>query len=143
MSIDFKQMTDGSPPARAGLRVLVVEDNQDAAFLLGELLSACGHEVKLAHTGDEAISVADSYAPEVVFLDIGLPDLDGRDVAVRMRERATNEPVIAALTGWTADRTRPDGRRRCRAGGGLPHRQAGQLRGAAGRAGVRVGTRGG
>ena len=65
--------------------------------------------MELAHTGDEAISVADSYAPEVVFLDIGLPDLDGRDVAVRMRERATNEPVIAALTGWTADRTRPDG----------------------------------
>jgi DNA-binding response OmpR family regulator len=112
VSIDFKQITAASAPDRAGLRVLVVEDNQDAAFLLGELLSACGHQVKLAHTGDEAISVADSYAPEVVFLDIGLPDLDGRDVAVRMRERATNEPVIAALTGWTADRTRSD------AGGG-------------------------
>ena len=85
MSIDFKEMTDAPPAARAGLRVLVVEDNPDAAFLLGELLSAFGHEVRLAHTGDEAITVAESYAPEVVFLDIGLPDLDGREVAVRMR----------------------------------------------------------
>jgi PAS domain S-box-containing protein len=89
------------------LRVLVVDDNVDAAQSLGALLEMTGHAVALAHDGTSALEVAARELPQVVFLDIGLPDQSGFDVALAMRaipgmERAT----LVALTGWGAEQDR-------------------------------------
>ncbi len=89
-------------PARSsGHRLLVVDDNQDAAVSLAMLLRLQGHEVRVAHNGPAALEMARGYAPDVVFLDIGMPGMDGYEVARRMREQPGLENVVlAALTGW-------------------------------------------
>ncbi|MES1208796.1 MAG: response regulator, partial [Pseudomonadota bacterium] len=66
-----------SPGATCVRRVLVVDDNEDAANMLGELLEDAGHEVRTAYTGIEALRAAETFRPDVVLLDIGLPDMDG------------------------------------------------------------------
>ncbi|MEP6702740.1 MAG: response regulator, partial [Betaproteobacteria bacterium] len=71
-----------------GLRILVVDDNTDAAESLNMLLSVFGHDVQIAHDGPSALTIARSHIPEVVFLDIGLPGMDGYEVARRMRNEA-------------------------------------------------------
>jgi len=81
-------------------RVLVVDDNEDAANMLGELLEDAGHEVKTAYNGMDALRVANAFLPDVVLLDIGLPDMDGYEVARRLRSGRAAGAVIAALTGW-------------------------------------------
>lgn len=92
------------------LRVLVVEDNVDAADTLGLLLRLYGHEVQLARTGPTALQMAADSRPDVVLLDIGLPGMDGYEVAKRLRERPDFKDVMmCALTGYTpseADRHR-------------------------------------
>jgi PAS domain S-box-containing protein len=92
-------------PARqqtpAQLRVLVVDDNTDAADSLGVLLEMEGHAAHIAHTGQEALNMAEAYAPDVVFLDIGLPDLSGYEVARKLRELpGLQQSLLVALTGW-------------------------------------------
>ena len=90
-------------------RVLVVDDNVDAAQILGRLLSADGHRVDVAHDGRKALEIAQAGAPEVILLDIGLPELNGYEVARRIRSLAGLERVmIVALTGYgqEADRLR-------------------------------------
>jgi signal transduction histidine kinase/ActR/RegA family two-component response regulator len=91
-------------PAQA-LRVLVVDDNVDAAETLAELLDMSGYEVAVAHDGVQALSRVESFRPEVVLLDIGLPGgMDGYEVAARLRERlGESSPVLAALTGFSQD----------------------------------------
>jgi CheY-like chemotaxis protein len=85
----------------AALRVLVVDDNRDAAESLGMLLQMMGHEVREAHDGLEAVDVAAAFLPHVILLDIGLPKLNGYDAARRIRALSTaNKPVLIALTGW-------------------------------------------
>ena len=77
----------GATPGEA-LRVLVVDDNVDAAETLAELLDMGGYEVAVAHDGAQALSQVESFRPEVVLLDIGLPgSMDGYEVAARIRER--------------------------------------------------------
>ena len=90
------------PPAQAGqLQVLVVDDNTDAAESLGVLLDIEGHAAHIAHTGAEALQVAQSQRLDVVFLDIGLPDMTGYDVAKRMRMLPNMQTtLLVALTGW-------------------------------------------
>ena len=84
-----------------GLRVLVVEDGDDAREMLHALLSLQGHEVRTAGTGAGALSVVAGFRPDVVLLDIGLPDVDGYEVARRMRAlEATREARLVALTGY-------------------------------------------
>jgi len=99
--------SDAPPPRR---RVLVVDDNRDAASTLNRLLTRIyGQEVRVAHDGRAALDAAGEFRPEVVLLDIGLPDLDGYEVARRLRARTDlPRPYIAALTGWgqEADRQR-------------------------------------
>jgi PAS domain S-box-containing protein len=83
------------------LQVLVVDDNTDAAESLGVLLDIEGHAAHIAHTGAEALQVAQSQALDVVFLDIGLPDMTGYDVAKRMRMLpGMQKTLLVALTGW-------------------------------------------
>jgi PAS domain S-box-containing protein len=92
-----------APPERQeGRRVLVVDDNRDAAELLATMLSLAGNETRVAHDGPAAITAARAFSPHVVFLDLGLPGMDGFDVARRLRSGgATREGlVLVALTGW-------------------------------------------
>ena len=82
-------------------RILVIEDNVDAGEVLGELLSLLGHEVAVALDGQAGLDMFDGFHPDVVLCDIGLPDLDGYEVAIRMRERrSTKRPLMIALTGY-------------------------------------------
>jgi PAS domain S-box-containing protein len=88
-------------PAATGLSVLVVDDNLDAASMLGELLQAAGHRVVLAHDGAAALASAAQHVPAVVFLDIGLPDMSGLAVAVALRRiDGMAGATLVALTGW-------------------------------------------
>jgi PAS domain S-box-containing protein len=89
-------------PARAsGHRLLVVDDNQDAAVSLAMLLRLQGHEVQVVHDGAAALELAKAYRPAMVFLDIGMPGMDGCEVARRLRQQPGLENVVlAALTGW-------------------------------------------
>lgn len=83
------------------LRVLGVEDHVDAADTLGLLLRLYGHEVQLTRTGPTALEMASNSRPDVVLLDIGLPGMDGYEVAKRLRERPEFKDVMmCALTGY-------------------------------------------
>lgn len=85
-------------------RVLVVDDNVDAAESLSLLLEIGGHETAVAHSGPEALDVARRFQPEVVFLDIGLPGMSGYEVAERLREETpSRRAVLVALTGWGSE----------------------------------------
>jgi CheY-like chemotaxis protein/two-component sensor histidine kinase len=89
---------------RAG-RILVVDDNTDAANMLEIFLSMENHEVRTAFTGHDAIQAAAEFQPDTVILDIGLPDIDGYEVAKRLRERSPDICLIA-LSGWGQDEDR-------------------------------------
>jgi CheY-like chemotaxis protein len=92
-----------------GHRILVVDDNVDAADSLAMLLRLQGHEVQVAHDGPTALQLTASSLPEMVFLDIGMPGMDGHEVARRLRRQHEREAlVLVALTGWGA----PEDRRR-------------------------------
>jgi two-component system CheB/CheR fusion protein len=88
-------------PTPAKLHVLVVDDNEDAAAMLGELLEALGHEVRTANDGPEALAAVAVRAPDVVVLDLGLPGMSGYEVAAKMRlDPALAKVVLVALTGY-------------------------------------------
>jgi CheY-like chemotaxis protein len=82
-------------------RVLVADDNRDAAESLAMLLEMQGLDVRTAHDGQEALEIAESFRPDVVLLDIGMPRLDGYEVARRIRATPWGETMcLIALTGW-------------------------------------------
>jgi CheY-like chemotaxis protein len=88
-------------------RVLVVDDNCDAAESLGELLKALGATIRVVHSGREALDILDSFAPDSVLLDIGMPDMDGYEVARRIRSTTEHGDVLLiALTGWGQENDR-------------------------------------
>lgn len=88
-------------PAAPACRVLIVDDNRDAALSVATFLELGGHEVRTAADGGEALAAAESFSPEVVVLDIGLPVLDGYEVASRLRETpAHRDALLIALTGY-------------------------------------------
>lgn len=92
-----------------GFRVLVVDDNSDAAESLAVILQMKGHLARVAHDGGQAVHVAREFLPDIVFLDIGMPGKDGYEVARDLRRTAGMEQaVLVALTGWGSenDRTR-------------------------------------
>jgi CheY-like chemotaxis protein len=90
-----------------GRRVLVVDDNVDAAETLALLLDLDGHHPQVVHTGTHALAAAQDQPPDLVFLDIGLPDLNGYEVAGRLRQMpALRGTLLVALTGWGAERDR-------------------------------------
>jgi PAS domain S-box-containing protein len=94
----------------AGRRILIVDDNVDAADSLAIIFGLGGHEAKAVHGGRDAIDAATSYVPEVILLDIGLPDLNGYEVCRRLKK----EPVLAgtkfvALSGWGSDEDKRKG----------------------------------
>jgi CheY-like chemotaxis protein len=92
---------------RARRRILVVDDNRNAAESLAQLLQLSGHETHLAHDGLGAVEAAATFRPDLVLLDIGLPKLNGYDAGRRMREAAWGKDmVMVALTGWGQDEDR-------------------------------------
>jgi len=89
------------------LRVLIVEDNRDAAEMLDMAVSELGHVTKVAHDGAGAITVANQFAPDVIFMDIGLPVMNGYAVARTLRDQPEFSHVhIAAVTGWGQEEDR-------------------------------------
>jgi CheY-like chemotaxis protein len=82
-------------------RVLVVDDNEDSVRSLAELVVLMGHESVAARDGDEALQIAETFRPDTVLLDLGMPRMSGYDVCRALRSKAWGESiVIAALTGW-------------------------------------------
>jgi CheY-like chemotaxis protein len=95
-------------------RILVADDNADAASALATLLELEGHEVTVAHDGQEAVMKASNFRPELVFLDLGMPVMDGFEAARRLRALpGGDEVLLVALTGWG----QPGDRSRTRAAG--------------------------
>jgi PAS domain S-box-containing protein len=93
-----------APAGTSRLRVLVADDNRDAAESLAALLRMVGHEVRVAYDGVEAVGVASEYRPDAVVLDIGMPKMNGFDVAKKLRAEAMgNEITIIAVSGWGQD----------------------------------------
>ena len=93
----------GDPQHAANLNILGVDDNVDAAQMLRSLLEMSGHAVTLAHDGAGALAQARQRHPDAVFLDIGLPDQSGLEVALALREmEGMHHAVLVALTGWGA-----------------------------------------
>jgi CheY-like chemotaxis protein len=85
----------------AAHRILLVDDNAESTEPLSLLLQGKGHETRVSTDGEEAIAAADDFKPHCVLLDLGLPKMDGYEVARRLRERPYGEDlVLVALTGW-------------------------------------------
>lgn len=90
--------------APTSLRVLVVDDNKDAAETLAMLLALDGHQVRVVHSGAHALRAAAEDKPDLAFLDIGLPDVNGYEVAVQLRRNPDLRNLrLIALTGWGAE----------------------------------------
>ena len=107
--------TVDGPAAQAGaprgLRVLIADDNRDAAQSLSWLLQLQGHDTRLAFDGDEALAAYDAFAPDVCLLDIGMPRRTGNQVAQQIRSRDGGErPLLVAITGWGQAHDRADAR---------------------------------
>ena len=104
------------PPPRSlpNRRVLVVDDNEDAATMLAALLEGLGATVAVASSGPSALDQAEAFAPDAVVLDIGMPDMDGHELARRLRALPIGaDMLLVALTGWGQH----DDRERSRAAG--------------------------
>src|SRR5688572_12804726 len=100
-----KASTVTTTPKR--FRILVVDDNHDSALSMAMMLSIMGHETRTAHDGESAVATAESFLPDVILLDIGLPKLNGYEVAQRIRENAWGASMyLIAVTGWGQDEDR-------------------------------------
>ena len=93
-------------PHPSPARVLVVEDNLDAAETLKELLELWGYDARVVHNGHAGLQAVPEYQPQVVLLDLGLPGLDGYEVARRLGGLAAPRPLLVAVTGYGLDEDR-------------------------------------
>jgi len=94
-------------PLSIARKVLIVDDNADAAEMLAAFVTARGGDAHTAHGGEEGLRVAASFQPEVILLDIGMPDIDGYETCRRLRAGLVSpETFIVALTGWGQEQTR-------------------------------------
>ena len=105
-------MADVSKPpvtqtATRRFKILVVDDNHDSALSLAMMLSIMGHDTRTAHDGESAVSTAETFLPDVILLDIGLPKLNGYEVAQRIRDTSWGAAMyLIAVTGWGQDEDR-------------------------------------
>jgi CheY-like chemotaxis protein/two-component sensor histidine kinase len=119
LPVSNARLTDGAArraggPDAAARRILLADDNIDFATSLGQLLSARGHDVRIVHDGEEALREAKSFAPEVAFVDIGMPKVHGYEVARQLRSLpSTAGALLVAVTGWGQE----DDRKRAREAG--------------------------
>ena len=94
-------------PHEAGRRILVVDDNRDAADSLTMMLTMMGHDIQKAYDGLEAVQAAAAFRPDVVLLDIGLPKMNGYEAARHIREQPWGRPMtLIAVTGWGQEEDR-------------------------------------
>jgi CheY-like chemotaxis protein len=104
---DFTGSTPRLKADSHGFKILVVDDNPDSALSLAMMLSIMGHDTRTAHDGETAVSTAESFLPDVVLLDIGLPKLNGYEVAQRIRNSTWGTSMfLIAVTGWGQDEDR-------------------------------------
>ena len=103
-----KPASYGVPLPAASLRVLVADDNRDAADSLQRILALYGHDVRVAYDGSAAVRLGEEFHPRVAILDIGMPGTNGYEVARALRSRNGPQVTLVALTGWgqEADRRR-------------------------------------
>jgi CheY-like chemotaxis protein/nitrogen-specific signal transduction histidine kinase len=98
---------DSARPASGGLKVLVVEDNVDSAKMMSFMLELGGHQVRMAHDGAEALEAARAFGPHAVLCDIGLPGMNGYEVAARLRQQPDfQQTPLIALTGYGEEEAR-------------------------------------
>ncbi|MEP7124919.1 MAG: response regulator [Byssovorax sp.] len=97
---------DARIKAAHGLRILVVDDNVDAAETMAMLVELQGHEARIAHDGREAVSIALAERPDVVLLDIGLPRQNGYEACKAMRQGGLTTALIVATTGYGQEEAR-------------------------------------
>lgn len=96
-----------APPKRGGARVLIVDDNVDAAEILSDTLTLKGHRTWVAHDGPAALALAENVHPQVALVDIGLPVMDGYELARRLRELPSSSGIrLVAVTGYGQDSDR-------------------------------------
>jgi CheY-like chemotaxis protein len=94
------------PPVHR-FKILVVDDNHDSALSMSMMLSIMGHDTRTAHDGEAAVATAETFLPDVVLLDIGLPKLNGYEVAQRIRENSWGASMyLIAVTGWGQEEDR-------------------------------------
>jgi len=87
--------------------VLIIEDNQDTAAMMDIMLKEWGQETRIAYDGTTALEVANQFQPQVVLLDVGLPQLHGYEVARRLRQQDwARDAHVVAITGWGLDADR-------------------------------------
>ena len=99
--------TDIEPGASASRRILLVDDNVDFVSSMASLLTLLGHQVRTVNDGVSALAAVAEFSPDYAFLDIGMPGLNGYDLARRLREHpATSRCVLTAVTGWGQDKDR-------------------------------------
>jgi len=85
----------------AAQRILIVDDNEDAVFMLEKLMTALGYAARSSTSGSQALEVGAEFEPDAVVLDLGMPGMDGFETARRIRQEAWGEDVmLIALTGW-------------------------------------------
>jgi DNA-binding response OmpR family regulator len=103
----LRQEADSNIATWPSHRILIVDDNRDAADTLGLLFELDGHTIRLAHDGPSAVAEAKEFQPEVILMDIGLPIFNGNEAASQIRkQQEVVRPYIIALTGWGADEDR-------------------------------------
>ncbi|HEY4308908.1 MAG TPA: response regulator [Pirellulales bacterium] len=102
--VQFARSRNSAVSVEATHRILVVDDNVDGAICLAMLLKCMGHEAVTAHTGPEGLALARSFRPEIIFLDIGLPGMNGYELSRAIRDEAEIAfAKLVALTGWGTD----------------------------------------
>jgi PAS domain S-box-containing protein len=111
--VENASIADGPAPLQvvdrsaSGTRVLVVDDNVDAATLLGTLLGAFGYDIRVVHDGPSALAEARAFQPQIALIDLGLPVMDGFELAQRILQHPHPEPTrLVALTGYGQERDR-------------------------------------
>ena len=105
--VDQLEIDSSNQPTTPSLRVMVVDDNADAAAMLAMLLEASGHQVLVEHSSGEALKRARQESPQVCLLDIGLPEMDGKELAKRLRAQPeTASSLLIAVTGYGQEKDR-------------------------------------
>lgn len=101
MNIATPDSENPSPPQgpKASRRILVVDDNRDTAVTMAMLLKLAGHQASIAHNGTEALVMLDDVQPDVALLDIGLPEMDGYELARRIRT-VRGDLLLIAVSGY-------------------------------------------
>ncbi|MEX2138100.1 MAG: response regulator [Pirellulales bacterium] len=88
------------------MRILVIDDNVDCAFMLRQLIRKCGHETDIALTAEAGLTKAKEWQPDVVFLDLAIPGVDGYKLAPRLRQETLQAAKIVAISGYRDDPAR-------------------------------------